>query len=67
MVGMLRTATCVLTLLSVRTTLTQVVEWWVRTYVTNSLGSVNDCYVEQVSDDGHIERLGVPTKINEDY
>lgn len=29
-------------------------EEWFRTYVTDELGAVNDCYVAQVLDDGEI-------------
>lgn len=31
----------------------------------DSLGSVNDCYVGQVLEDGHIEQLGILTEMYE--
>lgn len=34
---------------------------WFQTYVTVELGSVNDCYVRQILDDGRIASLEVPT------
>lgn len=37
------------------------------TSLLNALGSVNDCYLRQVLDGGHIEVLRVPTKNCDDF
>ena len=37
-------------------------ERWFRTYVTDAVGSVTDCYIAEVLNDGRIDNLGAPTK-----
>lgn len=61
-VKMSRTATIVWTLLSVKKTFTAVAEVWFRIHVTDVLGSVQDCYLGYVLDDGLTNVLRVLTK-----
>lgn len=60
--SMSRTATRVWTLPSVGKTFISVDERWFRTYVTDAVGSVTDCYIAEVLNDGQIDILGAPTK-----
>lgn len=45
----------------VKRTFLSVEERFFRTFVTEPLGSVNDCYEGQVIGDGHSDLLGAPT------
>lgn len=64
---MLRTASTLWTLLSVRTTLMSVDERWFQTYLANALGSMDNCYVDQIIVHGHIWLLVGKTEKNGVY
>lgn len=55
----LRRMTNVQTITSVRKTFISVAERWLRTYITDALQYVSDCYIREVLDDGQIELRGV--------
>lgn len=59
---MLRTATRVLTILSVTTTFISLSQKWSPTFATDAIGSVNDSSIGQVIYDGDIELRGIPTE-----
>lgn len=56
--GMVKTATNSQILPSSRKAFMSVDECWFWTYVTDAPGSVHDCHIGRVLDDGYIEVLG---------
>lgn len=65
--GMSRSATNICTLPSIKRTFSSVEKRWFRSYVTDMLASMNDRYVEQVLEGGHIDLLWEPTEAYETY
>lgn len=65
--GRLRTAASLRKLPSVRKMFILIDERWFRTYMTDALESVKDCFVEKVLDGGLIELLGVRTETYADF
>lgn len=67
MIGLSRTAPEKWTLPSLKDAFMTVDNGWLLMYVMHSPGSVNDSYVENVLDDKHVDRLGLPTNKYKSY